>query len=242
MTVLPPMSVAQTASWHGLLDLYERLPAGWTLIGGQMVHLHCAERGYVSPRPTDDADAVLDIRANPQILLEFTRALTDLEFVADGIAAEGQQHRWKRDRASIDVLIPDNVGQRLARRTGVTGSPTIQTPGGIQALHRSGVVAVDVAGRLGHVPRPSLVGALIMKAAAHTVPVDPNRGRHRSDFATLAALVAASDFVDETLSKKERQYLRDMVDATRADRSVMGSQPAADDGLIRVERRIVSGS
>jgi hypothetical protein len=156
----------------------------------------------VSPRPTDDAEAVLDIRANPQILLQFTRALTELDFVADGIAAEGQQHRWKRDRASIDVLIPDNVGERLARRTGVTGSPTVQTPGGIQALHRSQVVAVDVAGRPGHVPRPSLVGALIMKAAAHTVPVDPNRGRHRSDFATLAALVAASDFVDETLSKR----------------------------------------
>jgi len=236
------MSVAQTASWHALLDLYERLPAGWTLIGGQMVQVHCAERAAVSPRPTDDADAVLDIRANPQILLEFTRALRDLEFVADGITAEGPQHRWKRDWASIDVLIPDNVGERLARRTGVTGSPTIQTPGGIQALHRSEVVAVDVAGRLGHVRRPSLVGALIMKAAAHTVPVDPHRGRHRSDFATLAALVAASDFADERLSKKERHYLRDIVDATRADRSVMGSRPNADDGLIRVERRIVSGS
>jgi len=55
-------------------------------------------------------------------------------------------------------------------------------------------------------------------------------------------LVAASDFVDERLSKNERQYLRDMVHATRADRSVMGSQRDADDGLIRVERRIVSGS
>jgi hypothetical protein len=41
-----------------------------------------------------------------------------------------------------------------------------------------------------------------MKAAAHTVPVDSNRGHHRGDFATLASLVAASDFVDETLSKK----------------------------------------
>ena len=74
------------------------------------------------------------------------------------------------------------------------------------------------------------------------MPVDPHRGRHREDFATLAALVAASDFVDERLSKNERQYLRDMVHATRADRSVMGSQRDADDGLIRVERRIVSGS
>lgn len=82
--------------------------------------------------------------------------------------------------------------------------------------------------------------ALSSSKRQHTVPADPHRGRHRSDFATLAALVAASDFVDETLSKRECQYLRDMVDATRADRSVMGSQPAADDGLIRVERRLVN--
>lgn len=82
---------------------------------------------YASPRPTDDADAVLDIKANPQILLEVTTALTDLELVADGITPEGKQHRWRRDRAAIDVLIPDNVGKRLARRTGVTGCRTIQT-------------------------------------------------------------------------------------------------------------------
>jgi hypothetical protein len=92
-----------------------------------------------------------------------------------------------RDKASIDVLIPRQVGERLPRRTGATGSPTVQTPGGTQALQRSEAVAVQVAGRHGHVRRPNPVGALIMKAAAHTVPADPNRGRHRGDFATLAA-------------------------------------------------------
>lgn len=70
------------------------------------------------------------------------------------------------------------------------------------------------------------------------MPADPHRGRHRGDFAILAALVTAADFADETLSRKERQYLRDMVDATRSDRSVMGSRPEANDGLIRVERRV----
>ena len=46
MIVLPPMLAAQTASWHALMDLYGRHPEGWTLVGGQMVHLHCAERDY----------------------------------------------------------------------------------------------------------------------------------------------------------------------------------------------------
>lgn len=232
------MLEAQTASWHGLLDLFETLSDGWTLVGGQMVHLHCAERGYAPPRPTDDADAVLDVKANPQILLDITTSLRGLGFVAAGISAEGNQHRWRRDKASIDVLIPRHVGKRLPRRTGATGSPTVQTPGGIQALLRSETVAVQVADRQGHVRRPNLVGALIIKAAAYTVPADPNRGRHRGDFATLAALVAAADFAGETLSKGERKYLLDMVHATRTDRSVMGTQPDAEDGLLRVERRI----
>ncbi len=77
-----------------------------------------------------------------------------------------------------------------------------------------------------------------MKAAAHTVVSDPHRGRHRSDFAALSALVAASDFAKDSLSRGERKYLRDMITATRSDRIVMGSLPDANDGLIRLERRI----
>jgi hypothetical protein len=44
MIVLPAMPPEQTASWLGLLDLHERLAEGWTLTGGQLVHLHCAEQ------------------------------------------------------------------------------------------------------------------------------------------------------------------------------------------------------
>jgi len=59
MIELPAMPPEQTASWLGLLDLHERLAGGWTLIGGQLVHLHCAERGQFPVRPTNDADARL---------------------------------------------------------------------------------------------------------------------------------------------------------------------------------------
>jgi len=34
MIVLPAMPPEQTASWIGVLDLYDRLDEGWTLIGG----------------------------------------------------------------------------------------------------------------------------------------------------------------------------------------------------------------
>lgn len=85
MIVLPDMPPEQTASWLGLLDLSERLADGWTLIGGQLVHLHCAERGAFPMRPTNDADTLIDIRADPMMLTTFTRTLTDLGFASQAL-------------------------------------------------------------------------------------------------------------------------------------------------------------
>lgn len=56
MIVLPSMPTEQTASWVGVLDLYDHLSEGWTLIGGQLVHLHCAERGQFSIRAASRRD------------------------------------------------------------------------------------------------------------------------------------------------------------------------------------------
>jgi hypothetical protein len=130
MIVLPAMPSEQTASWLGLLDLHERLAEGWTLIGGQLVHLHCAERGQFPVRPTNDADTVIDVRADPEMLATFTKTLTDLGFESAGISAEGLQHRWIRGEASIDVLLPDGIGERASLRQGDTGSPTCRLPAG----------------------------------------------------------------------------------------------------------------
>lgn len=59
MVLMPAMDHAQLAAWHSLPDLYELQPDGWTLIGGQLVHLLCAERDYSPQRPTSDADAAM---------------------------------------------------------------------------------------------------------------------------------------------------------------------------------------
>lgn len=236
MIILPAMSGPQTASWYGVMDLHDRLAHGWTMIGGQMVHLHCAERGFAPPRPTDDVDTVIDVRARGDMLETFTATLLDLGFGPAGISAEGTQHRWVRGDAVIDVLLPEGVGSRAASRTGASGSPTISTPGGTQALQRSESVEVTVGGRVGHVRRPDLVGALVMKAAAHTAVGDPAKGRHRFDFATLATLVAARDFRDAELTKKDRQRLRTMLAATRRDREAMLGVEDAADYLDRLER------
>lgn len=234
MISLPDMPEEQTASWLGLLELYEALPEHWTLIGGQLVHLHCAERGRFPERPTNDADTVIDVRADPTFLHTFTQALKKLGFRAAAVSPEGRQHRWKRGDASIDVLLPEGIGERARERLGATGSPTLSTEGGTQALHRSQVVAVTVAGRAGFVQRPNLVGALVVKAAAHTNVGDCDSRRHRRDFLALAGLVTASDFAGETLSKTDRRRLRNMAGAIVIDRELLLDIPDSQESLDRL--------
>lgn len=234
MILLPAMPPEQTASWWGLLDLHERLAEGWALIGGQLVHLHCAERGQYPVRPTNDADTVIDVRADPTMLVTFTATLTDLGFGPAGISADGLQHRWIRGDASLDVLLPDGIGERARLRPGVTGSPTLPTAGGTQALQRSETVPVTVAGRAGAVRRPNLVGALVGKAAALSNSGDPGLGRHRRDFAVLAGLLTARDVRNEPLTKKDRQRLRAMVAAVKKDRALLLEIPDAENSLARL--------
>ncbi|MGL5930957.1 MAG: hypothetical protein ACRCY8_18650 [Dermatophilaceae bacterium] len=233
--VMPAMSEAQTDAWYALFDLHERLPRGWTLVGGQMVHLHCTERDTLPVRPTEDADTILDVRAEPAMLTLFTRCLLGLGFTPD-TSGEGVQHRWNRGRTQIDVLLPEGIPERLAARAGAGGGPTITTPGGTQALGRTQPVNVRVRRRTGAVHRPSLVGALVIKAAAHTLPEGGfAKARHRLDFVVLAELLSRSDLVGEQLNKRDRRRLTDMVAACRADQVLMG-RSGAGTGLARLER------
>lgn len=119
-------------------------------------------------------------------------------------------------------------------RQGVTGSPTLPTAGGTQALQRSEIIAVTVDGREGFVRRPNLVGALVAKAAAHTNPGDPGPGRHRRDFAILAGLLTARDFRNETVTKKDQQRLRAMVRAVQRDRALLLEVPNAKSSIERL--------
>ena len=91
-------------------------------------------------------------------------------------------------------------------------------------------------GRTGQVRRPNLVGALVMKAAAHSATGDSGKARHRRDFVTLSGLAAARDFRDVDLRPKDRQRLRAILAAARSDRSVMLGHPDAERHLARVER------
>ena len=169
------------------------------------------------------------------MLATFTGVLKGMGFTPE-TSAEGIQHRWRRDKAQIDVLIPEGVGERAAAGTGAGGARTIRAPGTTQALKRSELVTVLVDGRIGTVLRPSLVGALVGKAAARTeIASDPAGSRHCSDFVVLAGLVSARDFREAALERKDRVRLRKMLAYCRRDVSAMSLENAAE-ALDRVER------
>ena len=147
-TVMPPMSAAQERACRALFEPRTFL----CLVRGQMVHLYCAERGFTPNRPTEDADTVLDVRARPDILGRFTRALIEMGWTSAGESLESHQHRWLKDRSQIDVFIPTNAGQTAAGRRGATRGTTLETRGGQQAVDRAELVIVEVADEVGQVP------------------------------------------------------------------------------------------
>ena len=89
--VLSGLTDRQQQCWLGLLDVADDFPNGWCLVGGQMVQLYCQERGFSPPRPTNDGDLVLDVRARPNVLRDFTAALAALGFTSAGVSPEGHQ-------------------------------------------------------------------------------------------------------------------------------------------------------
>ena len=190
---MPVLGHSSSLAWHALFDLAEKVPNNWCLVSGQMVHLWCIERGTTPNRPTDDADAVLDVRAQPTILLQVTKTLVDIGFESAGESPEGHQHRWTRGDATIDVLIPEHVGERAASRRGVTGGTTLEARGSRQAIDRAELVSVRHEGRQAQIWRPNLLGALVLKAAAYTVPLDQAAKRHLIDFAVLSTLITRGD-------------------------------------------------
>lgn len=204
-TVLPAMGKKQLAGWRALFDIADARPAGWCLVGGQMVFLHCVERDRFPARPTDDMDAVLDVRANPRVLKDFTTTLVDLGFDSDGETWTGHQHRWVRGDAIVDILIPRFLGERAEKRRGATGGTTIPTIGGQAVLDRSHVVELDLEGRMGRIRRPDLLGALAAKAAAYTNQLDEGRDRHLIDFAVLSTLLGRRDVDDRSMTRNDFQ-------------------------------------
>ncbi|GAA3659345.1 hypothetical protein [Microbacterium marinilacus] len=231
--VMPSMTDAQEQGWHALMDLYYDIPDGWTLVGGQLVHLWCAERGSTIARPTDDIDAVLDVRARPQALWDVTAALHRRGF-EPLTTGDNIQHRWVRGEALVDVLIPRHLGARAMARRGVMGGRTIATPGAQKVLNRTERVVVQIGQRTSTILRPSLIGAIIGKSAAYSVDLDDKRERHLGDLVVLGSLLRPSDRREEPLDGRERRLTASAVGAARAKPSTWSYVPNGAQALDRI--------
>ncbi|MDR0435752.1 MAG: hypothetical protein LBH11_03170 [Propionibacteriaceae bacterium] len=187
----------------------------------------------VPVRVTNDGDAVLDVRAEPTALASFTEALYRLGFRAAGTSAEEHQHRWVRGDASIDVLIPRHVGPRAAARQGVSGGTTVQIPGGQAALDRAEPLLMRVGEAAGVIRRPTLQGAIALKAAAYHTP-DSLRERHLADVAILATLVRPADRVGDGLTNTERRRISRVIAAIESRPDVVRAVAGWQAGLARL--------
>lgn len=82
---------------------------------------------------------------------------------------------------------------------------TIEVPGGTQALDRTELVTIIHEGRQGILPRPTLLAAVVGKAAATTLPLPE---RHYRDLAMLLCLVEDPFALAEELTPGDRRRLR----------------------------------
>lgn len=215
--VLPAVPGPAAEIWTTLCELAAAKPDGWTLIGGQMVLLHALEHDAEPSRISTDLDILVNARVVAGAVEAFVSLIEALGFMLAGESPDGVAHRYVRGHTVIDVLAPEGLGRRADLTTTPPGR-TIQVPGGTQALARTELLPVECAGAHGHIPRPSLLGAIICKAAA--VPVHRDRQIQLADLALLLSLIADPPAMAPGLSHKDRVRLRGAAEIASPDHAV----------------------
>lgn len=229
MIVIPDRDERLSELWEGLLEFATTRPDGWTLVGAQMVFLHALEHDAAPPRVSVDLDLVVDIRADRRGIRNMISTLERLGYRFDGANNAGIGHRFIRGPVRIDVLAPDNVGERADVRT-CAGARTVNVPGSTQALRRSSRVRIRVGDQNGEVPRPDLLGAILIKARA--VAVDDSPQNQLEELAFLLTLVRDPIAMAAELQGQERAWLRqrkELLDSNH--RAWLGVDNAEDGGL-----------
>lgn len=210
--MLSDLTGRQAQVWDSLMTVAEDLGDGWTLIGGQMVLLHQAERqpagaslvDATSLRWSYDVDVVVNLRTSRACMSHIDSVLLDHGFEQQVLPIG---HRYlDADGTVFDVLAPDHLGRHLPR---LGRGNTLQAAGGTQALKRSETVEVEYNRQRALIPRPDLVGALLIKiAAASGPPTGRGNQRHFLDVIALAALITPQDAAGAALTRNERKRIR----------------------------------
>jgi hypothetical protein len=200
--------------WNQLGQLAHALPDGWVLVGGLMVQLHALEHQVAAVRVTKDIDLLGQARP-PGKLHALHRGLREEEFELSGLDLGGYGYRYVRDGIIVDLLAPDGTGKPPALAPGVKA---IGIPGGSQALARAEAVQVTTPERTFVLRRPSLTGAILIKARSIMVHNDPDS--QREDLLRLLSLVPDPRSLGDQIKVPERRWL------TKAERRLNIDAPS----------------
>lgn len=215
--------------WDALLELADVETKDWTLVGAQMVLLHAVEHGLMPPRRTSDLDVVINIRSVAMTPTRFAEVLESMGYELEGVNTDGVGHRFVRGQVKFDVLLPDGLGPRASREIS-EGIRTVEVPGGSQALSRTSWIEVKTESRQGTVPRPDLLGAILVKARA--VGVDDVPDAQREDLAFLLSLVSDPYEMRSQLRGKERKWLRERSELLKEDAAAWRSIENPEDARL----------
>jgi hypothetical protein len=188
---LPPLAAGRDeVLWPAMLDLAAAVPQPWTLIGGQMVHLHGALAGRSPHRFTEDIDVVFDMRVEVDAIAKADRALARLGYEVTGVSADGPAYRYRNGRGvEVDILAPDHLGSRALSKLHTPHGKTVQVPGARKALEHSCSVTAIYGEREEELFVPSLLTATNIKLKAIGLPGPTERigSRHLDDIAFLVS-------------------------------------------------------
>lgn len=210
-------AVATLSPWPLVFEIAEATTAGsWVLVGGLMVRLHEFRAGLVPARATRDVDMVVDVRAPAVDVGALSVTIRGLGFEARVPERAGQPlHRFERGDDQIDLMVPDHLPPRPPAR--LMHHPAFAVDAGHQALSRRDTFVIRTGDDMVEVASPDVVGALVMKGAAHLVD-SRDGGRHLEDAAVLFASVERVgdlDFDPAIFSKTSRKRLRHLVENLR---------------------------
>jgi hypothetical protein len=205
----PPTPEAKKL-WATALRLAEAFGSDepWCLIGGLMVQLHALEHGSTA-RPTVDIDVLGDSRRRPSMTERMASILTKR---GGQMAVPPPGDEKLGLRFDIDGEVVELLGSEgLARDPTTMGKhTTFQVPGGTQALHRAERVCVSLSGDPAVViRRPTLLGAILIKARAVRKRRGPKLDSDRQDLVLLLTFIEDPRRLsqEEGLKKSEKKWL-----------------------------------
>ncbi len=210
LELAPPTPEAKRL-WEKALELASAFGPDepWCLIGGLMVQLYATER-ETRLRPTGDIDVLGDSRRRPSMTERLAAILAKRggRMATPPLADEKLGMKFEIDGEVVEVLGSEGVPSDP--RT-IGAHTTFQVPGGTQALRRTEKVGVSLDGAgVVILRRPTLLGAILIKARALASRRGPKFESDRQDLALLLSIVEDPRALIQkgNLKRSEKRWLR----------------------------------